>query len=495
MLNLKICSPRLMGPSLLLYFALLSCETPSQIDVGQIVPLSKGSHGLSTESILDPKSCQPCHPLHYAEWRASVHASAADSPAFLAINRLGQEETDGSLGAFCVQCHAPVAVALGETTDGLNLTDLPARSRGITCAYCHQIEHVNGTYNNPLQWSQDGVMRGGIERPQSNSAHQSQYHILLDGQKNESSRLCGACHDIVIPSGIHLERTYQEWSESIFASDESIQSSSCGSCHMPSRRARTNSELESFSRSVSGEDYHDHLMPAVDLVYTSKHDQALKELTGRTLRDEVQRELDLTLLSELCAELGVSGGADVEVYLENVSAGHRFPSGAALDRRLWVELSAYSREGEQLFTSGELSETEPAAYKAKDDPLMWLLRDSAFDPKGIETHKFWEINTVDRSTLPPSRPIRSSSINDEEPHVLRRYRFGTAKAIYEIRMKVLLRPIALEFLYDLRDLGLLDQDFIRAQPTYELTSATLIWRADEAIPSVTLSGRELLCTQ
>ena len=138
---------------------------PAEVDEMGVTRLASGSSGLTEEELLDPTSCQPCHPTHYDEWSRSVHAHASTSPIFQALNALGQRDTEGDLGRFCVQCHAPVAVALGETEDGLNIQELPARSQGITCAYCHQITEVVGTHNNQLTWTRDGVMRGRLSKP------------------------------------------------------------------------------------------------------------------------------------------------------------------------------------------------------------------------------------------------------------------------------------------------------------------------------------------
>lgn len=76
---------------------------------------------LSPQELMDPAICQNCHPQHYREWAGSMHAYAAEDPVFLAMNARGQRETQGALGSFCVQCHAPMAVRTGATTDGLNL--------------------------------------------------------------------------------------------------------------------------------------------------------------------------------------------------------------------------------------------------------------------------------------------------------------------------------------------------------------------------------------
>src|SRR5580704_15773848 len=76
-----------------------------------------------------------------------MHAYASKDPVFLAMNARGQRETGGALGTFCVQCHAPMAVRDGMTTDGLNLSSLPAvYQQGVSCFFCHSIESVGSAH-------------------------------------------------------------------------------------------------------------------------------------------------------------------------------------------------------------------------------------------------------------------------------------------------------------------------------------------------------------
>ena len=99
---------------------------------------------LDKEELLDPAACKDCHPAHFEEWEGSMHAYAGGDPVFVAMNARGQRETNGELGSFCVQCHAPMALRLGLTEDGLNLDELPAYTRGVTCFFCHTAEAVEG---------------------------------------------------------------------------------------------------------------------------------------------------------------------------------------------------------------------------------------------------------------------------------------------------------------------------------------------------------------
>ena len=71
---------------------------------------SSGSAGLQTSALMDPATCQTCHPAQYQQWAQSMHAYATDDPVFRAMNARAQRESNGALGTFCVNCHAPVAV-------------------------------------------------------------------------------------------------------------------------------------------------------------------------------------------------------------------------------------------------------------------------------------------------------------------------------------------------------------------------------------------------
>jgi hypothetical protein len=92
---------------------------------------------LTGDALMDPNNCLPCHADQFRAWSGSMHAYACEDPVFLAMNKRMQRETNGQAGTLCVGCHAPLAVRLGKTTDGLNLADLPTAFKGVTCYFCH----------------------------------------------------------------------------------------------------------------------------------------------------------------------------------------------------------------------------------------------------------------------------------------------------------------------------------------------------------------------
>lgn len=417
----------------------------------------------SRDELMDPETCRECHADHYDEWSGSMHAYAADDPVFLAMNARGQRETAGALGSLCVSCHAPLAVREGATVDGLNLAELPQKLRGVTCYFCHDIESVSGEHNAALELSGGVTLRAAVSDPVKNSAHRSAYSPLFDRKRPESAAACGACHDIVLPSppapaAVHLERTFAEWKETIFSGKEDGKLLSCNGCHMTSI---ANSVIADAPGVVSRPARHVHSFPGVDLALTP-FPQAEQQ------RALVERMLDTTLRAELCvAEL--PGNAVIEALLDNLSAGHRFPSGASQDRRAWVEIRAYSA-GQEIYVSGSSPETP--------DPDLWLLRDGAFDLAGGEAHMFWDVASTDNDcnnatlgcTIPG--PVTNDKSHPDYfiTHVTRRFpKAGTIAGVPDrVTLRVFLRPIGHEVIDDLIQSGDLDPSFKAAIPTFEL---------------------------
>jgi len=116
--------------------------------------------------------------------------------------------------------------------------------------------------------------------------------------------------------------------------------------------------------------------PGVDLAVTS-----FPEV--ETQRAEAQAMLDPMIQPTLCYNTLTQR---MELTLENVTAGHSFPSGATPDRRAWIEMTAYSGET-VLFTSG-VPGTGP--LEDSTDPNLWLMRDCIFDGDGNELKMFWQ---------------------------------------------------------------------------------------------------------
>lgn len=443
-------------------------------------------------ALLDPETCQRCHPRHHQEWAGSMHAYAAEDPVFLAFNQRGQRETNGELGDFCVQCHAPMAVRLGLTSDGLNLPELPAWSKGVGCYFCHQVEAVENTHNNPLVLSNDKVMRASIQDPapakyrleDKQTVHESAPSALHDADNLESTKTCGACHDIVTPNGTHIEQTFVEWQNSMFNLPINRGGVSCAGCHMP--RAQEQVAISPGSKArISA--FHRHYMVGPDAALTPFPDAATasEQFELNRAQREAQR------LNVICATLCVlppepnnpDGPPVVSMWMHNESAGHHWPSGSSADRRAWVEMVAKDKNGQVIFSSGVVPPGVPAADIEAQDPNMWLFRDKWYDAQGNKTHMFWEAARVEKNVLKVNDPIAEVDAEktswQERRYVLQG--ISRSELIGSIDTKVKVRPIGLEVLDDLIGSGDLDPAIRGKISTDVIFPGTLNWPSGPAV--------------
>ncbi len=410
----------------LLAFAALACDDEGDSQVT-----------LSREELLDPETCKQCHAGHYREWASSMHAYAAEDPVSRAMNARGQR--DAEIGDFCVNCHAPMAVAEGVFTPGMDIEEIPQHLRGVTCYFCHNVESVEGTHNNPLRLANDVTMRGGVRDPVKNSAHRSAYSSLHDGNVGQKSAdLCGSCHDIVNDNGVHLERTYEEWQASLYNTPD-VFGQTCVQCHMQSngllQRIADDPTADVKSRANS---VHEHLMPGIDLPLTPFPDEAVQ-------RAAVQCEVDPAVLIKLCPTDGPLGPLHhFEVSVETVTVGHSFPSGAAQDRRLWVEVMA-EHEGTVVFSSGNLQDD---GHFRTDDPNLFLFRDRIFDADGNETHNFWEAAFSALHPTGVQSQLLPVSPDQFMPHNVTRT-YDILESVDRVTARVNIRAMGLEILDDL----------------------------------------------
>lgn len=194
-------------------------------------------------------TCGKCHQKIYDEWRVSAHAYAAISPMFHKFEQKITELSQGTIGTFCVRCHAPVATQLNFPRSG-SLVDAPSVFReGVTCVACHRVRTPFGKVNGerivqpgPLQAPVYGGIGGdGVAEAISkadnyklkldpNSKKPGQ-EIHLQGIKFEQlshSSFCQPCHQVAVNPGIALEVVWAQYR----ASPAHAKGISCQDCHM-----------------------------------------------------------------------------------------------------------------------------------------------------------------------------------------------------------------------------------------------------------------------
>jgi hypothetical protein len=428
-----------------------------------------GNSYLSTEELMKPETCMQCHADHYKQWSGSMHAYAGNDPVFLAMNARGQKATGGALGSFCVNCHAPLAVSLGLTTDGTNLDTVPQYARGITCYFCHTVESVADDHNNPLMLASDDVMRGGITNPIESPAHRTARSPFLDGHAPESAQMCGSCHDVVTPAGVHLERTFSEWRGTIFGQDNPRTHLSCGQCHMFATDGVITSGPDAVGLNVPLRPLgvHEHTFAGIDTALTD-----WPEKPGQLAA--IDRDLGPALGTKLC--VSPADGGRIELTLDDRGAGHNWPSGAAQDRRAWVELIAYDATNTVVFSSGVVPDDQDPEQTT--DPNLWTINDKVTDAAGKPVHFFWEVANYDgKATLPPAV---TTDISDPRYYHAVTHIYPTPGMIAQfarVDVRVRIRALPHAMLDDLIAGGELAAAPAAAMPTIELKSTKLEWTA------------------
>jgi len=433
------------------------------------------SPALTREELLNPESCKDCHPKYYREWSSSMHAYAMTDPVFIAMNRRGQEETNGTLGPFCVQCHAPMAVREGAIKDFADLSQVPKHLQGVTCYFCHNAVDVGPDhFNANIKLANDTIMRANLRNPVQPTAHGVQRSEFHNAGSMKSSELCGTCHDVVVPSGVHLERTFSEYRKSLVAQPD-LDFQSCQSCHMDST---FEPEQVAVSTGREGQlvprrDAHEHLWAAVDVPLTDGFPNAA------AMRSAVEAcELENSI-SYFNAEM--TSPITLSVQLET-NAGHNQPSGVAHDRRLWLEIRGYDANGKEVYTEGVIADGQVEEPPGQSHPFM--MRERIRNAKGEEVHMFWEAmpqavpNPADSLLLPPST---LANLNGNPRHTLERsFRVSSVPLPVRYVMQLRMRPMGIDVLLDLVKSGHLDPAVVARMPTLTVTT-----REFRAVPNST----------
>ncbi|HUF77843.1 MAG TPA: multiheme c-type cytochrome [Thermoanaerobaculia bacterium] len=194
--------------------------------------------------------CAACHPAQYEEWRFSSHAYASISPMFHKFEQRINDLSQGTVGYFCMRCHATVSTSLGESR-AMPLWERSQVSReGVTCVTCHRVDEYYGKVNGERR-----ILRGDIREPVYGSIggagvaevieNREAYNVAategemgLDihrqGIRFEQlgqSEFCLSCHQVAVHPGIKLETVWDEYR----ASPALAEGITCQDCHMSTR--------------------------------------------------------------------------------------------------------------------------------------------------------------------------------------------------------------------------------------------------------------------
>ena len=343
--------------------------------------------------------CISCHKKIGEQWKGSMHAAAAVDPVFLALSKLGSQQTDKLTDNLCVGCHSSPAVVSGQSSPGgLAKLDPPA-PEGVSCVVCHSISGLNVADPDDPPHNASFVTdpKGPIVGPHSNRPCRQEGKDTVKKAFLSKSEFCATCHGVVHPlNGFVVERTYDEWRGSIYAT-KGIQ---CQDCHMRPIGEAVGTALS--LKKVPSPGRAADKGPRRDHVY-SHHFVGGNAVLCKLLGNEEHSEMaEMLLKSAASLELqmpeNASAGSVVQlrVKVNNETAGHNLPTSLVEVRQMWLDVQVTDASGKELYRSGDICD------KGDIDPDAVMFHGVAADADGNPTVLPWAMERfLYFHTVPP----------------------------------------------------------------------------------------------
>lgn len=328
----------------------------------------------TVDSANSAQTCSQCHnsssdtrPITISrKWGGSMMSQSARDPIFFAALAVTNKYRPGD-GEFCIRCHSPMGWLAGHSEDFTGRALAGTDFDGIQCDYCHRsVDPLNPDSTVPyFALPVPGYGNGMHAVQKFTTPKRGPYdsvaapHPTRYDHFQQSSELCGVCHDVSNPEYAQdrltqppheygpLERTYSEWLMSWYATRG--DSGTCQSCHMqdtsgyacvyPTVPYRTNIAQHDLT---GGNTFTPRILPDF---FDGLDSAALSEGTDRAVA---------TLRRAAGMDVSAYHSGDSVIALVRITnlAGHKLPTGYPDGRRMWINLVARNASGDTVFESG-----------------------------------------------------------------------------------------------------------------------------------------------
>ncbi|MCI0472746.1 MAG: NapC/NirT family cytochrome c [Ignavibacteria bacterium] len=270
------------------------------------------------EDFQKPQECgASCHIDFFAQWKqmmmSKCYTHEWDEIEYfkLAIPHAEKEPKVAGVKEGCNGCHAPASFMSGDVPPPKPEFNSRA-NESVSCDVCHTVTgFVGDTPYNFNFISNPGRTKYGNRGNLNSPAHETVKNPLLS-----KSEFCGACHNEKSPFGAWVKATHLEWKDGPY-SKEGVQ---CQNCHMPRTPGK------SSTMGVYRQDIAQHL-------FHGAHDPG-----------KVRGTVELRIHSD-SDEIVPGETARFTVILFNQKTGHKFPTGSAEERMLWLHVEATDANG------------------------------------------------------------------------------------------------------------------------------------------------------
>ncbi len=272
------------------------------------------------ENFQKPDECgSSCHVDFYAQWKqmmmSKCYTHEWDEIEYfkLAVPHAEKETKVAGVKAGCNGCHAPVSFMSGDVPPPKPSFNSRA-NESVSCDVCHTVTGFAGDIPYNFNFiSNPGNIKYGNRKEANSPAHETSNNPLLS-----KAEFCGTCHNEKSPFGAWVKATHLEWKDGPY-SKEGVQ---CQNCHMP------RSPGVSSAMGEHHEDVAQHL-------FHGAHDPG-----------KVRGTIELRIHPEM-PDAAPGEQAKFTVVLFNQKTGHKFPTGSAEERMLWLHVTAVDSKGKE----------------------------------------------------------------------------------------------------------------------------------------------------
>jgi hypothetical protein len=282
----------------------------------------------------NPQVCLGCHFEKFDTWKRSQMSKAYTGDFFQAqyqqaLVDAGRDEKVKGVRADCIGCHSPSAFKSDDyppsPTAAHNIDSFMQQKggnklfadRGVFCDFCHTIEDFEGTHpfnHNYISNAGPGIdpKRGDLEFPWS------PHHKNARNELFEDAQFCGICHNERNDFGVWVKATETEYQEGPYPA----KGIACQSCHMPPLAGKP------AKMGPPRAEHKDHWF-------------------GGGFEAFVRGAAKLTIDINRTA-LKPQENIDFSIKVNQLAAGHKFPTGSTEERDLWIHVGVFDKGGNEL---------------------------------------------------------------------------------------------------------------------------------------------------
>jgi hypothetical protein len=163
----------------------------------------------------------------------------------------------------------------------------------------------------------------------------------------------------------------------------------------------------------------------------------------------------------------------LSVRIDSIGTAHNWPSGAAQDRRAWLEVVAYNDKNEPIFQTGVVADHQDPEDIA--DPNLFGLWDRTFKDDGTPAHFFWDVARIDSQLLRPPVTLDKNSPMFDHSSTVKFDVPAQFTAIDHIAARIRIRPLTFAVLRDLVTTGDLAPTIADQLQTLEIFGTRRVW--------------------